>query len=76
MTVKVQQSLNSSLPFRTVLIYNRDRSIYAQLPMTPEFQKIMGNNPKIYCQAHLEDDPNNEGGKLIVLDRRVEDMNW
>ena len=52
-----------------VLVYNKDRSIESQVPMTTDLQKLFGSRAKIYHMAKVE------GGELI-LGEPVEPQEW
>ena len=70
MIVKVQISLVTTKEKRQVLVYNKDRSITYEADATDDVIALVGDFPKAYFKAHLD-----EAGK-IVLDGRVKDQNW
>lgn len=66
MIVKVQRALNNN---NNVLIYNEDRSVLREGPITEEVSKFMGTDLKIFASAHME-------GTEIVLDQRCDRPDW
>lgn len=65
MIVKVQRALNNDI----VLIYNEDRSVLWEGPITHELKCFIGTNLKIFAYAHMDKGE-------IVLDRRCEWQEW
>lgn len=56
-------------PNGDVLVYNRDRSVMAQIRMTPELRKFFGSSLKIYAKGKVV-----EGN--VVVDKRVGEQPW
>lgn len=50
---KIQMPMGGTGP---VLVYNRDRDVYAHLPMTPELAVMIDHQYKIYVRAIITDD--------------------
>lgn len=50
---KVQRPMGGPGP---VLVYNRSRDVYAQMPLTPDLAAAMGNQYKIYVRAYINSD--------------------
>lgn len=50
---KIQRPMGGPGP---VLIYNKDHSVFAQTPMTPEIAKVMGTDYKSYVKASISED--------------------
>lgn len=69
MIVKIQRSLFSSAGDGTMLIYNQDRSVMMQRPLTAQVSALLGNAPKGYFQVKVK------GGSLKILGR-APDQNW
>lgn len=61
---KIQRPMGGPGP---VLIYNKDHSVYAMTPMTPEIAKVMETDYKSYVKASISED-----GILQV----VEKLSW
>jgi hypothetical protein len=51
--VKVQRSLQP-VPDKSVLVYNKSRSVLGQLPMTPKILALFGDRLKFYCRAKID----------------------
>jgi hypothetical protein len=75
--VKVQRAIfsNTGLP---VLVYNKDRSIMAQLPEPKWLKKEMGDDDlKAFFYFHLEQGKvKGKDGKYIVLDEKAPYQSW
>lgn len=54
MIVKVQVPMATNTT-PTVLIYNKSRTVEAELPITEDLKKKMGNSFKLYFHAKLKD---------------------
>ena len=54
MIIKMQVSQASSRPGRMVLVYNQDRSIFYEEPLTDEIAALMYGRPKAYFHADLD----------------------
>lgn len=52
-----------------VLIYNRDKSIEYQTPVTPELLAMFGDDYKIFCHAWITN-------KCLHIGKRVRDREW
>ena len=70
MIVKVQISLDTSLPKKQVLVYNEDRSIEWHAEAPKEILEVMDSRPKAFFKAHLDKD------KKIVIDEEVPEQTW
>jgi hypothetical protein len=68
MIVKVQRSLGSTGP-PSILIYNKDRSLMEQLPLTKEMDKWFGSRFKKFAEARME-------GTELVIQNEVPDQSW
>lgn len=68
--VKVQQSIATGHDKQQVLVYNQDRSIFAQFDMTPDLKRALKGDLKSYWFATLR--PNGE----LTLDRRTGWRTW
>lgn len=66
MIFKVQQSLVTSEGQPQMLIYNEDRSVIIQEPISDEVAKFMGDKLKVYVEGRVWEDN-------IILDRVVPD---
>lgn len=79
-TIKIQRSLVSSDNSDTMLVYDEARDFEYQGPMTPEMISLMGDKPKIYAEAALT--PNkDDNGKLLgtfqfSIVHVIEDQEW
>lgn len=67
--VKVQQSIVSSQPKPTVLIYNRDRSFQYEGGLNQDMIDTLAGRPKAYFEAHLE-------RTGLVIGEEVEEQPW
>jgi len=68
--VKVQVSLHTTDPNGAqVLVYNEDRSVWHQAPLTKEVSMLMKGLPKVYCLAHMHD-------TMVVLDEMTDEQDW
>jgi hypothetical protein len=54
MIFKLQQSIQTSDGIRKMLIYNEDKSIYYEAPITDEIRELMGDNLKIFVKGRLQ----------------------
>ena len=63
MIVKVQLPLFSSEKNPPALIYNKDRKIYATVPVTEEVVELMGDSAKEFFHAEIED------GNIVLGDK-------
>lgn len=61
---KVQRPICSSTNDMPVLIYNKDRSIYSQIPFSQEIAKFMGTDYKIYVRGNI-----NENGIFNIVEK-------
>ncbi len=70
MIVKIQRPLVSSEPDPMALVYNRDRSLEAHMPMTPDIEALFADGSlKVYHRASLR-------GTELHIGRRVKEPNW
>jgi hypothetical protein len=80
--VKVQQSLAHNIPDEgtQVFVYDKEKDFMYQGPMPDELQKIIGNRPKIYCNAELMPNLDDEGQPLgtfqFAIMGEVEEQPW
>ena len=65
-TVKIQRAIFGN---PAVLIYNKDRSYYMELPLDETFKKIIGESLKGYIKVRIEN------GKLTVI-KPVCGLDW
>lgn len=66
---KIQRSLFP--PDADCLVYNEDRSVQGQFPVTKEMRDFMGDDMKVYVRGVWR----KKDGKLEI-DERLEDQNW
>lgn len=52
------------------LIYNEDRSILGEVPMTPELTTLMKGSYKIYVKGYIDDDG------MLFIDEKVNNQIW
>lgn len=69
MIVKIQRSLFSSAGGGAMLIYNQDRSVMMQRPLTAQVSALLGGAPKGYFHVKIK------GGSLKILSR-APDQSW
>lgn len=67
---KIQRPMASSFSTSLILIYNKSRSVYAQIPMTQEIAKMMGTGYKIYVKGHVD----NAG--ILQIEEKVSPQKW
>lgn len=68
--VKLQRPLLTSGPAEVVLVYNRNRSVHAMLPMPRKVRRqIMGTELKQFCWAHMQ-------GTVIHIDAIAPWQEW
>ena len=65
---KIQRPIASSS--QILLIYNEDRSVYGNLPMSQELAGLMGTDYKIYVKGYVDD----EG--MLYIEEKVEPQLW
>lgn len=68
--VKVQLSLYSGDLPRMILVYNKDRSIMYESPVSDEVVEQLGNQPKTYWKASFRKD-----GKVMLI-KQIEAQGW
>lgn len=51
---KLQRPLNVTSSTPMVLIYNEDRSLYGEMPLTNEVLQLMGDSFKIYVSGFID----------------------
>lgn len=66
---KVQRPIGGS-PLEPILVYNKSRSVFGQMPMTQEIAKYMGTSYKIYVTGYVD-----EKGYLHIEDK-AKSQNW
>lgn len=70
MIVKIQRPLASSAPNPPALVYNKDRSMTAHMPITPDLAHLFkGGELKVYHEAKIE-------GDKLMIGRRVQNPGW
>lgn len=70
MIVKIQRPLMSSEPEPKVLVYNRGRSFYAQLPFTSAIAALFDDGSlKVYHRAKVK-------GSTLLIGERVKDQDF
>lgn len=67
---KVQRPICSSENDTPILIYNKDRSIYHQMPISQEMAKFIGTSYKIYVKGYI----NSEG--ILQIVEKVGNQPW
>jgi hypothetical protein len=67
--IKMQLPLSTSLDGPLILVYNRKRTIFGTIPLTPELIKLFNGQPKIYYRGHIEDNQ-------LVLDGSTAPEHW
>ncbi len=55
MIVKVQQSLATSAEQRQMLVYNEDRTVFGQFPVTQEVLAVLSDRPKVFFHAEVDE---------------------
>lgn len=53
-----------------VLVYNYDRSIYGQFPMSQELAKLMGTDFKIYVKGYID------SSDMLQVVEKTTSRNW
>lgn len=75
MILKVQKPLSWSPGHPpTVLIYNRDRSVFFEEPYDAGWEKFFGPDLKAYVEAHVAQSPG--VGARVVGAKRVTNQPW
>ena len=69
MIVKVQRPLGSSDANPPALVYDRGRAFQRMVPLSAEVLALLGDRPKVYCEASVE------AGQL-VFGAVVADQAW
>ena len=69
MILKVQQSLSSSLPTPSMLMYNEQRNFEYQANLTDEVKNRLQGRPKAYFNSQQID------GKIVLLEE-VAAQSW
>lgn len=67
---KIQRPMASSFSTSLILIYNKSRSVYAQIPMTQEIAKMMGTDYKIYVKGHVD------SAGILQIEEKVSPQKW
>ena len=68
--LKVQTSLSTNADTQMVLVYDKDRSVMGEFPITEGIAKVMNGKPKRYFHAEVDD----EG--CIHLGKPVKEQAW
>lgn len=74
MIVKIQQSLASSSPKRSCLIYDRSRRVFYETDQEEEtgpLIKLLGDRPKAYFHAEISKE-----GKIEVKKEAPDQTDW
>lgn len=83
--IKVQQSLaqhdpDDSDPGTQILVYDQEREFMYQGPIPNELKELMGDRPKIYCNAELlpelDDNGQPDGTFRFAIIEETEDQSW
>lgn len=67
---KIQKPIHSSDPNASCLIYNKDRSAYGEVELTPELSALMGSSYKIYVRGYMD-----EKG-LLNIEQKIPRQRW
>lgn len=68
---KLQRPLHTNGDYNEILIYNEDRSVEAQLPVSSEVIELIFNDEyKVYMLGKVGDDG------IVRISGRVEDQDW
>lgn len=83
--IKVQQSLahydpNNPDAGTQILVYDKDRDFMYEGPIPNELKALMGERPKIYCNAmllpELDDNGQPDGTFRFAIIEETEDQSW
>ncbi len=74
--VKVQIPLVTSEPNPMCLVYNEDRSVMDQFPISRSLRSLLRGQLKSFWHAHLIPDPKKKGAFLVSIDRRAPWQEW
>lgn len=66
---KVQRPIGGS-SLEPILVYNRNRSVFGQMPMTQEIAKYMGSEYKIYVRGYIDKDG------ILQVEEKVSSQRW
>lgn len=67
---KIQVPLHSTEENPPLLVYNRSRSIYFQMGMTPEVEKLTAGKTKVYVLGYIDKD------QIFQIVNTVKDQRW
>lgn len=67
---KIQRPLGMIGTSVLVLVYNYDRSIYGQFPMSQELAKLMGADFKIYVKGYIDN------SDMLQVVEKTTSRNW
>lgn len=67
---KIQVPLHSTEENPLLLVYNRSRSIYFQMGMTPEVEKLTAGKTKVYVLGYIDKD------QIFQIVNTVKDQRW
>lgn len=70
MIIKIQRSLNTAEDAGSVLIYNKQRTVLMEKPLTSRYQHLLGQNLKGYFKASID-----SNGHLHIQ-KPVADQEW
>lgn len=70
MIVKVQQSIATTHAAPQMLIYNEDRSVTYEAPLTAPVARVLGARLKAYFYATID------GAGLLSLDGAAPEQDW
>ncbi len=74
--VKVQLPVVTSEPSPMCLVYNEDRSVLNQFPVSAAVKNLLRGKLKSFWHAHLIPDPKKKGAFLVSLDRKAPWQEW
>lgn len=71
MIVKVQRPITTTASRPQILIYNQDRSVLVEYPLTKAFKRMFGNKHRMYVHARY-----NRKQESLNLGAVAEDQPW
>jgi hypothetical protein len=66
--VKIQVSITTTADERQMLVYNKDKSIHFQCPVTEDVLLILAGRPKMYCFYSIVSDEIQISGEAPLQD--------
>ena len=67
---KIQVPLHSSMENPPLLVYNHSRSVYFQMDMNPQIEKLVGSKAKIYVAGYIDEN------QIFQIVDKVKDQRW